>query len=135
MKISSLSDPVLQGRIAERVAARLAERTHVDQRAEERTHADQRAEDLLGEVLSEVEHHQLTEQGYVEVPSALTPGRMYRIPRSGRLPVVYEQGVPIYRLCIGPVEPLPSADLVLCHLLLIRTDERRYLATANRVSL
>jgi two-component system, response regulator PdtaR len=95
--------------------------------------AAQQAETLLNALLSDAERQQLAHEGYLEVPSTLVPGRCYRIPRSGRAPLVYEQGRPVYRLCVGPVEPLPSADLVLCHLLLMRGDERRYLATANRV--
>jgi two-component system, response regulator PdtaR len=122
VEMSSLRDPVLLARIAAHVMARLGERAP----------AEQRAEKLLLTVLSEAEQRQLAEYGYVEVPSTLSPDRIYRIPRSGRLPIVYEHGAPVYRLCIGPVEPLPSADLVLSHLLLIRADERRYLA--NRES-
>jgi two-component system, response regulator PdtaR len=95
--------------------------------------AEQRAEALLSEFLTEAERRQLAQEGYIETPSTLMPGRCYRIPRSGRSPLVYEHGRPVYRLCVGPVEPLPSADLVLCHLLLIRSDEMHYLATANRL--
>ncbi|HEX6818689.1 MAG TPA: hypothetical protein VF120_09970, partial [Ktedonobacterales bacterium] len=102
---------------------------------QERIQAEQRAEALLGEFLTEEQRHQLANEGFVEVPSKLTPGRAYRVPRSGRFPLVYEHGIPVCRLCVGPIEPLPSADLVLCHLLLIRSDEQRYLATANRIAL
>lgn len=119
--------------------ARLTRIREYDQervRAEhERVQTEQRAEALLDEFLTDGQLNQLTHEGYVEVPSTLVPGRVYRIPHSGHFPVVYEQGVPVYRLCVGPAEPLPCADLVLCHLLLITSDEQRYLAIAKRAAL
>jgi hypothetical protein len=103
-------------------------------RADERSGpAEQRAEALLREYLSPAEWAQLTTQGFVELPSTLTRGRAYRIPRHGGRPLVYERGRLVCQLCAGPIEPLPRADLVLLHLVLLRGDEVGYLATANRL--
>lgn len=114
---------------------RAQERVHERIQAEqERVHAEQRAEVLLCEFLTAEQRNQLTHNGYIEVPSTLYPDRTYRIPRSGRFPLIYERGVPAYWLCVGPAESLPSADLILCHLLLISADEQGYLAIANRMA-
>jgi hypothetical protein len=102
--------------------------------AEDRRPAvERRAEALLAEYLTDAEWEQLTSRGYLEVPSKVTPHRTYRIPRHGGRPLVYEWGLPVCQLCVGPLEPLPRADLVLLHLVMIRGDEASYLATANRL--
>lgn len=95
--------------------------------------AERRAEALLAEYLTDAEWEQLTTQGYLEVPSVAVPGRSYHIPQHGGRPLVYERGRSVYQLCVGPLEPLPRADLVLLHLVMIRGDEAGYLATANRL--
>jgi hypothetical protein len=103
-------------------------------RAEDRgSEVEQRAEALLREYLSAAEWNQLTTQGFVEVVSTVARGRIYRIPRHGGRPLVYEQGRLVCQLCAGPMEPLPRADVVLLHLVLLRGDEAGYLATANRL--
>jgi hypothetical protein len=134
-------------RVAQLLAMRTVARAHppplpqrpplapILQRSREDVEAERRAEALLSEFLTQEQRNQLAHEGFVEVPSTLVPGRSYRIPRSGRLPIVYERGVLVCRLCVGPVERLPAADLVLCHLMLITTDEQRYLAIANRAAL
>jgi response regulator NasT len=117
-------------------AARRAARMEVERaraRLAEVQRAEQRAEALLREHLSADEWQQLASQGYLEVPSTLAPGRRYRIPWHGGRPQVYERDRLVAHLCIGPVEPLPPSDLVLLHMLLIRSDEANYLATANRL--
>jgi len=35
------------------------------------------------------------------------------------------------RLCVGPVDPLPDADVVLIHKLMIEANEDEYLKAAN----
>jgi hypothetical protein len=48
---------------------------------------------------------------------------------------VFEQDEPVALLCIGPAEPLPPADVLIMHKLLIESDEETYLRTANHMSL
>jgi hypothetical protein len=70
--------------------------------------------------------------GYLEVPSREYPGRMYRIPRGPGQVQVVEHGRVTERLCVQPAAVgLPEADVVLMHKLLLESDERRYLLTAN----
>src|SRR3989475_5202039 len=85
--------------------------------AEER--ADERAEALLRELLSEEEYRQLGQLGYLEVRSRAQPGRRYRIPRHCGLVQVLEDAAPITQLCVRSTEPVPAADGVLMHKLMI----------------
>ena len=94
-------------------------------------HAQARAEALLRKLLDRSEHLQLRRCGYLEVASRTHPGRSYRIPAHGGNVHVYENGQAVSRLCVGPVNALPEADVILVHKLLIEADEEVYLATAN----
>jgi hypothetical protein len=96
-----------------------------------RADAERRAEELLQSQLTPDEYHQLTTQGYLRVPSPRYPNRVYLIPRYRGLVRVYEQGRSVMRLCVGPVEPVPDADVVLMHKLMIQGNEEEYLKTAN----
>ncbi|HLY31704.1 MAG TPA: hypothetical protein VKQ36_11805 [Ktedonobacterales bacterium] len=93
--------------------------------------ADQRASRLLRELLSEAEYRQLVSRGYLEVSSPGVAGRVYRIPRQPGRVAMYEQGARVAELCLQPVKPLPSSDLVVMHKLLIQGNEQAYLQTAN----
>ena len=93
--------------------------------------ADQRAEHLLQSQLTSEEYHQLVTQGYLRVPSSRYPNRTYLIPRYRGLVRVFENGRSVMRLCVGPVEPVPDADVVLMHKLMIEGNEEDYLKTAN----
>ena len=73
----------------------------------------------------------MLEDGYLEVPSRLHPGRTYRIPyRPGRV-TVCEGGRPVCQLCVIACNPVPYADLILTQKWLIEVDEGAYLALAN----
>ena len=96
-----------------------------------RADAEQKAEQLLQSQLSPEEYHQLVTQGYLRVQSPSVPHRTYLIPRYRGLVRVYEQGRSVMRLCVGPVEPVPDADVVLMHKLMIEGNEEEYLKTAN----
>jgi hypothetical protein len=93
--------------------------------------ADHRAETLLRNSLTREEYRSLRTRAYLEIPSPSYPSRVYRIPRGPGQVAVYESGHITERLCVQPLEPLPEADVVLMHKLLIEADESRYLATAN----
>jgi len=96
-----------------------------------RADAELRAEHLLQTQLTPEEYHQLTSQGYLRVQSPSRPQRTYLIPRYRGLVRVYEQGRSVMRLCVGPVEAVPDADVVLMHKLMIEGNEEEYLKTAN----
>lgn len=96
-----------------------------------RAEAERRAEALLRRFLTEEEYQQLLCQGYLRVPSPHYPNRVYLIPRYRGLVRVYESGRAVMRLCVGPVEPLPDADVVLMHKLMIEGNEEEYLKIAN----
>jgi len=96
-----------------------------------RQDADRRADLLLESQLSPDEWNQLVTQGYLRVQSPSRPNRTYLIPRYRGLVRVYEQGRSVMRLCVGPVEQVPDADVVLMHKLMIEGNEEEYLKTAN----
>ena len=92
------------------------------------------AEALLREVLDEREYQQLMMRGYLDVRSPHYAERIYRIPGYLGLVRVYEHGVAVRELCVQPVEPLPSADVVAMHKLMIQGNEQEYLALARQFS-
>lgn len=94
--------------------------------------ADARAKRALSEMLSLEEYDQLTHRGYIEVRSPSTPQRVYRIPNGHGRVAVYDSGKRVMGLCVGPVEYVPDADLVLVHKLMIEANEAEYLKLANR---
>ena len=94
--------------------------------------AERTAEALLRRLLNEHEYDALSLNGYLEVSSREYPGRVYRIPRGPGQVQVVEHGRVTERLCVQPASiGLPEADVVLMHKLLLESDERRYLLTAN----
>lgn len=95
--------------------------------------AEKRAEAMLSEVLPEREVRQLAQKGYLEVPSRKFASRVYRVPRYQGPVAVYEDGMLANLLCVRSVDPIPNADAVLLHKLLIEGDEDTYLATANSI--
>lgn len=97
----------------------------------ERISAERRAQSFMRELLTPHQYQQLTHVGFVEVPSPAIPDRVYRIPGSGGLVRVYEQGHAIMDLCLQPAESLPDGDVVLLHKLMIEGNEQEYLAKAN----
>lgn len=96
-----------------------------------RMDAERRAEILLSEILRPEEYRQLKRRGYLDVPSPSRPQRTYRVPRSRDQVRVYEEGRLIERLCIQSIEPVPYADVVVMHKLMIEGNEDEYLRVAN----
>ncbi|MBI4493121.1 MAG: hypothetical protein HY690_10065 [Chloroflexi bacterium] len=94
-----------------------------------------RAEHLVQTVLSDQEHQQLQEQGYLELPSRLHQGRRYRIPARPGLVEQLDPGGRRRLLCLVPLVTLPEPELVLVHKLWIEADEEQYLRLANRIPL
>jgi hypothetical protein len=94
--------------------------------------AEIRAESLLRDLLSEEDYHRLTREGILEIRSPNMPDRVYRIPRHQGRVQVYERGKPVMKLCVQPTRPVPDADIVVMHKLMIEGNEREYLRVANR---
>lgn len=118
-------------RVYERIQAVLRDLVGSSARPHHEVAGAKRATALLRASLTEQEWTQLTKHGYLEVASPATRGRRYRIPRTGGMVEVYQDGQLLMWLCVGPAQPLPPDDVVLLHLLMIRGDEQTYLATAN----
>jgi len=94
--------------------------------------AERTAEGLLRHLLTDEQYRALCSTGYLEVPSPAYPERVYRVPRGPGQVLVVERNVVKERLCVQPTSnSLPEADVVLMHKLLIESDERSYLLTAN----
>lgn len=87
---------------------------------------------LLKDVLNEQEFEQWTRQGYLDISSPNDAQRIYRIRRADGLVRVYEHGKAVWSLCLQPVEPLPSNDLVVLHKLMIQGNEQEYVQKANQ---
>ncbi len=94
--------------------------------------AEARAQALLGSLLSEDELRHLKHFGCLMVPSPRTASRIYCIPRHPGTVEVYESEELVMRLCLQPVDPLPSSDVVLAIKLMIEGSEDEFLRIANR---
>jgi hypothetical protein len=94
--------------------------------------AERRATDLLRDMLTSEQFHQLVWRGYLEVPSPTEPRRVYRVPRTRGYIQVIENGRAVMRLCVQPVESLPDADVIVLHKLMIEANEEGYLQKANK---
>ncbi len=95
--------------------------------------SEDRAAALLCELLSGPEQQQMQQVGYLTVPSPGVVGRVYRVPLRPGWVDVYEADRLAMRICVEPVERLPTADVVLMHKLMIEGNEREYLRQANIV--
>jgi hypothetical protein len=96
--------------------------------------ANHRAEQLLRDVLTDEEHGRLVDRGYLDVRSPSRPSRIYRIPRDGGIVVMREHGRAVGGLCVQSIDPIPTADAVAMHKLMIEGAEEEYLLRANHLS-
>jgi hypothetical protein len=85
-------------------------------------------------MLSSEQYDQLTQNGYLDIPSPRNPGYIYRLPWGPRLVRVLEHGRQTAGLCLQPLEKVPDADKVVMHKLMIEADEKTYLQTANKLA-
>jgi hypothetical protein len=99
-----------------------------------RTRAQRRADTLVRELLTPDELGTLQARGYLDVPSRLTPGRVYRIPARPGLVTVIDQGQLATRLCLVPARTVPEPELILVHKLLLEGAESEYWQRANRLT-
>jgi hypothetical protein len=97
--------------------------------------ADARAELLLHDVLGEERYGQFRALGYLDIPSRLRPGRVYRLDRMGNL-AYRDPGERTFNttLCVQPAEPVPRDDEVAMRYLLVTSDEERLLKVANPIN-
>lgn len=87
---------------------------------------------LLKEWLSEAEWNYLQENDQLEFPSQYEKDVIYIVKRSKYEKVqVKKTDKIIHELCIHS-EELPTGDMMLANILLLKTDEKRFLATANK---
>ena len=94
--------------------------------------AERRADAMLRELLGGEGYEALNRRGYLEVRSPSRPNRTYLVPRwSGQVRVL-EDGRHVMWLCAQPLEPVPLADLVIMHKLMIEGNEEEYLKICNR---
>jgi hypothetical protein len=102
-------------------------------REEEEKAAETRAEDLLIALLTDAQILQYQMHGYFETE---VNDKIYRIKkgRSGNVELI-EEGKPKFRYCAHPSEWTPNQDVMISQLLMLKTDEARFLKTANRTVL
>ena len=96
----------------------------------------ERAENTLRLFLGETLYGQLTEQGFLDVSSVQTPGRVYRLRRDPhhrheRRVRVFEQGHYTYDYCIVRNQDVPEADHYLGVFLRLLSDENSALAVVK----
>jgi hypothetical protein len=96
--------------------------------------ANHRAEALLREVLTAEEYARLAERGFLDVRSPSRSSRVYRVPRDGGIVVMREHGRAVGGLCVQSIQPIPVADTVAMHKLMIEGAEEDYLRRANHLS-
>lgn len=115
---------------AEQVAVRVeAER----KRDRDRKEAEKRAEMLLLSCLTDAQQAQYKAHGYFETDVS---DKVYRIKkgRTGNVELI-DGGKAKYRYCAHPDKWTPDQDVMLSQLLMLKTDEQRFLNTANRTVL
>lgn len=95
--------------------------------------ANKRAEELLLAVLNDKQKKEYVELGYFET---LVSDKVYRIKqgRSGNIRLVTD-GKEIEKYCIHPVDLLPDPDTMLAQFLMLKSDEKAFLAKANKTIL
>ena len=97
------------------------------------SYADRRAGELLRAVLTYEQYCQLSQRGYIDIPSPGYPQRVYRVPQARGLVRVIENERLKVSLCLQPLDWVPDADIVVMHKLMIEADEESYLQKANRI--
>jgi hypothetical protein len=99
-----------------------------------RKRAQRRADALVRELLTPAEFGTLQARGYLDVPSGITPGRVYRIPARQGLVTVIDANKVVTRLCLVPTRTVPEHELILVHKLLLEGAEAEYWRRANRLT-
>lgn len=114
--------------------AQKAERQQrLDKLREAERAAELRAEEVLLMCLNPVQEMEYRQHGCFHLQ---VNERRYRINkgRTGNVELIHE-GLPVYRYCAHPDLWTPDQDVMLAQMLMLQTDEKRFLATANRTVL
>ena len=108
---------------------------------EKREAPESLADQLVRDTLPDAEYEALRRDGYLDVPSSTDENRRYRVfgqAGSYRQTQMWQRGEngewgPLEALCVvgSGSEAIPAGDLFLTHYLLLKTDEARFLKTAN----
>src|SRR5215470_9416895 len=93
--------------------------------------AARRAQQLVQDLLTPAEYGTLVQNGYLEVPSRVTPDRVYRIPAEPDMVTIFDAGHATARLCLVPACTVPEQEQVLIHKLMLEAAELDYLKAAN----
>ena len=98
------------------------------QREAERLEIKERAHQLLKDSLSLDDYQALMNQGYMEIPSKLYSGRRYHVSNSGFLQI-FDPSMKMHQpvaVCINAQEQhLPTDDVILAKLMMLKHDEKR----------
>jgi hypothetical protein len=95
--------------------------------------ATKRAEEMLFLLLSDEQRKQYEEHGYFDT---MVNDKLYRINKGRAMNVeLIEGGVAKFKYCALPKEYMPAPDVMAAQLLMLQTDEKRFLSIANRTVL
>lgn len=95
--------------------------------------AENKSMRLLRQWLSEAEWNYLQEHDQLELPSQYEKDVIYIVKKDKRAKIVVKKHDKLlHELCIHPEQDLPTGDMMLANILLLKTDEKRFLATANK---
>jgi hypothetical protein len=104
-----------------------------EERAAKLVVAESRAEQLMFSLLKPEQVKQYVDHGYFETD---VNDRVYRIKKGRSMNVeLIVKGKPTIRYCAHPRDWTPSPDAMIAQLLMLKTDEQKFIATANRVLL
>ncbi|HVL81400.1 MAG TPA: hypothetical protein VM840_07410 [Actinomycetota bacterium] len=94
----------------------------------------ERAEAMLRDSLCPHELETYERHGWIEVPSRLHPGRVYRVDGWRPVAVFSSAGTFEGAICLRPRENLPSPDVIVAHKLYIQGAEEEFLRAGNWLS-
>jgi hypothetical protein len=108
------------------------ERREAEYKAKEDA-ATKRAEEMLFLLLNDEQRKQYEDYGYFETK---VDDRLYRINKGRAMNVeLIEGGVAKFKYCALPKDYMPAPDVMAAQLLMLQTDEKRFLSIANRTGL
>jgi len=128
--VGSWNNAQLVSETEEQYATRLAaEAKYAQEKAEAAARAEARAEAVLLAILNPEQAAQYKANGWFETEVNDSTYRIHRA-RSMNVERVVE-GKPTHKYCAHPGDMTPDEDVMLAQLLMLQTDEARFLSTAN----
>lgn len=106
----------------------------LDKKEQERLKkANAKADRLLKSWLSDAEYNYLMEDGQLEIPSKSEEDVIYIVKKQANAKVKkLKKGKPVCELCLTVGDGVPDGDVLLSKILMIKTDEEKFLTTANK---